>query len=80
MEGALEENCGQFYEEEAAIEDAKAAIERIVKVEEEKAWIETMPSAELPKYVNHSWFYPPHEKLFLERLKGEELPKNLTPA
>jgi len=80
QEGKYGEYCGAYYDKEAPIGDAKASIDRIVKVEKERELIETMPLSELPKYVNHKWAYLLHEKAFLERMKSGGLPKKLTEA
>jgi hypothetical protein len=79
-EGPHEEYCGNYYDKEAPLCDAKASIKRIVKVEKEAEWIKTMPLSELPKYMNHKWAHPLHEEMFLERMKAERLTKNPTPA
>ena len=80
QEGKYEEYCGAYYDEDAAVDDAKASIEHLVKVDAEEKLIKTMPLVGLPKYINHKWLWPPHQELLLERLKSEGLAKNLTPA
>ena len=78
--GELSEYCGGFLGEDVATVQAQASIDQVIKIEEKAAYIKTMPLEELPKYINHKWEHPAHEKMFLERMKTECLAKNLTPA
>jgi hypothetical protein len=69
-EGLHEEYGSAYYDVEEAKIVATDSVDRLRAMDEELEWIESMPSEELPKYINHKWKYPHvSTAAYKERLK-----------